>query len=303
MGVALCSECLPAVAGATKCHETFHFETDNPTVECNGHLLALCCSAMIVEQGNRLGEPSKTDAKRYWNPKDWREYFARKRRDYPMPDPLFNLAPVPSFLSDAHSTMLTVQHVLSLPQLQVDTRTLTRMVIHICGGALNDEVMPGRYVEMIRLNPALKEFRLHMFGPDVVGTNDIFQQCLAQETIRGTCTMSIQSHKGLYHETVTDCTDEPPTIVICPHAGLDDASYTSTWPTIDWLVRPFLLTGYNHNEVVSDAALLRDWGVNIIVPPTINPFRGLRPFLDPGRDPVDFIYTNASFVVSRGMTS
>ena len=146
---------------------------------------------------------------------------------------MFKLAPVPAFLSDAHSTMLTVQHVLSLPQLQVAAGNLTKLVIHICGAALNDEAMAGRYVEMIRLNPSLTEFQLHLFGPDLGCTDGMYRQCLEQETIRTTCKVSIENHKGLYHDLVTHVQDEP-TIVVCPHSGVHDLSYTSAWrPTIE----------------------------------------------------------------------
>lgn len=307
-GVALCSECLSGVdEKEATLHRTFHFDASDPTSECDGHLLSLCCAGMIVEQGNPLGLPSRSDRKKYWNPRDWREYFARKRSDFELPAAMFDMAPVPAFLSDAHSVMLTVQHILALPQLQIDAPKLTKMVIHICGAALNEVVMAGRYVEMIRLNPALVELSLHLIGPGMDNSKDIYRQPLAMERIRASCKLSMENHQGLYHEIVAEFKDdELPTIVICPHSGMHDKSYTSTWrPTIEMLASkgvPFILTGYNHNEVLEDAALLSAWGANIFVPPTANPFRGLRPFLDPGRDPDDLIYSNASFVVAKGTT-
>ena len=309
MGVALCGECLSGVDGKeAKLHQTFHCDTvSDPTSECDGHLLSLCCSGMIVEQGNPLGLPSNSDEKKYWNPRDWREYFKRKRSDFEMPAALFDMAPVPAFLSDAHSLMLTLQHIIALPQLQIDAPNLTKMVIHICGAAHNEVVMAGRYVEMIRLNPALVEFSIHLIGPGVENCKDVFCPILAMEKIRASCKVSIETHKGLYHEIVADFKDdELPTIVICPHAGMHDPAYTCSWhPTIEMLAHkglPFVLTGYNHKEVLRDVTLLSAWGANIIVPPTANPFRGLRPFLDPGRDPVDVFFSNASFTVAKGTT-
>jgi hypothetical protein len=312
-GVALCKECHdtskgePIQSGWTlldtaEASKGFHHDSNDPTAECDNHLLSVCCLGLVVEQGNPLGLPSNSDEKKYWNPSDWRQYFARKRIDYELPPQFFDMAPVPAFLSDSHSTVLTIQHILSLPELCVDAPSLTKMVIHICGAGVNDEMMPGRYVEMIRINPALTDLSLHLIGPKVEDIGNLYETVIGQEKVRSSCTVSIKNHKGLYHEIFEQL--EEPTIVFCPQSGMVEPSYTATWrPTIELLSArniPFVLTGYNHQEVKDDTALLRKWGANIIIPPKPNPFRGLRPFLDPGREGSDHIFSNASFVVAKG---
>jgi MYND finger len=316
MGVALCHGCVQTLEQELVGPLTpaqFHHDSANPDEECKTHLLSLCCSAMIVEQGNPLGLPSSKDNTDVRKPKDWNEYFSSKRWEYEIPEPMFHMAPVVAFLSEAHSHMLTLHHILGLPDFRMKGETatnLTKLVIHICGAAINDEAMTGRYVEMIRLNPDLVDFQIHLIGPTVEDNSvEHYHRVLAYETIRQSCKVTIQNHRGLYHEVITTegtykkGMDEP-TIVLCPHAGMDDSSYTATWhPTIEFLVKrgvPIVVTGYTHQEVLDDTKLLREWGTKILVEPTANPWRGLRPYLDPSREAGDFIYVNASYVVAKG---
>jgi hypothetical protein len=322
-GVALCETCYdadPASASSSSsqiCHR-FHLDSENPVEDCRAYLLALCCSGMIVEQGNPLGLPSANDCLHYWKPNDWRDYFSRQRHNYELPSPLFNLAPVPTFLSDAHSTMMTVHHILSLPEMATEDdnentippEKRTKLVVHLCGAAVNDEFAVGRYVEMIRLNPSLLEFQIHLIGPTIQShDHGLSQMAIQAERIRPSCRVTVHKHRGLYHDIFArqNSYQDRPDIVICPHSGIHEPAYTESWhPTILFLCKrnvPFVLTGFTFQEVVRDTTLMEAWGAHILIQPTLNPFHGLRPFIDPSRDPVDIYYGNSAFVVAKGVSS
>jgi len=262
---------------------------------------------MIVEQGNPLGYPSSTDCAEQWNPQDWRDYFAKTRNDYEIPPELFQLAPIPCFLSDSHSHMLTLQHVFSLPQVVevLPPQYSKKLVVHLCGATIDDKYAPGRFVEMIRLNPQLEELQIHAFGPEQYFID--MNKAVHMEAIRSTCHVHLEEHIGLYHDIMRSNAGKnipDPTVVFLPHPGMHDHAYTDSWrPTIEYLVEKDVLvvvTGCNHKEGLDDSQLLRDWGATILVEPRPNPFRGLRPLPDPTREHGDFFYTNASFFVAKG---
>jgi hypothetical protein len=99
--------------------------------------------------------------------------------------------------------------------------------------------------------------------------------------------------------------DEQPSMILACHPGIVDPNYTSTRENTIRLIGdmnvPFVFTVYTtHKEVLLDTETINKefGGLNFIAPPTPNPFRGLRPFLDPMRDPGDFIFSNASFAVA-----
>lgn len=301
-GVALCDDCMgDATIGA----QSVHVDCDNPQNECNEHLLSLCCSGMIVEQGNPLGLPSETDCSEYWNPKDWIEYFDKKRNDFEVPGALFDLAPVPAFIADSHSLTLTLQHVLGLPEVSdfvPNANNLTRLVIHVVGATDDETSRPGRYVEMIRLNPSLVELEIHFIGPErkLVDIDRHFQM----EKIRPNCKSKLHTHQGVYHEVMEAKKLQEPTIVICPHPGVHDPLYKDAWePTMRYLVDKgylLVLTGCNMRESQDDSELLRQWGAKVLLEPKCNPFRGLRPLPDPAREFGDYFYSNTSLAVFKG---
>lgn len=307
MGVALCDACLGDTAAIVGEHtaKAFHGDSDTPQNACDEHLVALCCSGMIVEQGNPLGLPSSTDCTEYWNPKDWIAYFDKKRNDYEIPALLFNLAPVSAFITDSHSLVLTLQHVLGLPEMSEiipDAKNLTHLVVHIVGATVDETSRPGRYVEMIRLNPSMVDLKLHFIGPETKVENvDAFLQ---QESIRPSCEVKLFTHLGLYHDVVEEEKLEAPSIVFCPHPGVHDSLYTDKWlPSMHYILErgyPLVMTGCNMKESRDDSQLLRQWGGSMIRGPTCNPFRGLRPLPDPSREFGDYFYSNASFVVFKG---
>ena len=311
-GTALCSSCCVSNVGSEATnHLQFHPDVEDPTLECDTYRLAAACIAMIVEEGHPLGMPSDTDSPDYWAPVDWIEYFARKETDFESNVPstlLQGLPPAKCFLADAHSTMLTIQHVLSLvPQVhEIEAGSLSRLTIHMVGAGAFETDTVCRYVEMTRLNPSLQELEIVMVGtePDIADPPTPYSSQLALENIRPDCKITITAHVGLYHELMAKLPE--PTIIICCHAGMHDCHYTDTWRlTVERIAKRgtlMIVTGWDHMEVVKDLDLMLQWGPNlqVVVPPTPNPFRGLWPFMDPARETGDFVKSNASFVVVRG---
>jgi len=226
-GVALCGDCLPDDATQDNPVDFHCDSTSDPMKECDGHRMVQCCLGMVVEQGSPLAIPSQSDSPTYWNPQDWVEYFERKRTDYELPEEFFLMAPVACFLSDAHSTMLTLQHVVALPELAIDdVGCLEDIVIHVCGASGFEflGVIP-KCIEFSRMNPQLKRLTLRLVGPDMEGrvspSSDSLRMMMEQENVRTDCEISITYHGGFYH-TNTEILQEEPTIVICPHSGLED---------------------------------------------------------------------------------
>jgi MYND finger len=299
-GVALCSDCVEETSS------DFHWDSSyrDPRRACAGYLLALCCTGMVVEKGHPLGSPSDTDETTLWHPKDWLEYFARKRGDFGYPERLLNLAPVACFLTDHLSTALTLHHVLALPE--VDLSNLTKLIIHVCGAAAGEVLNFEAFIELSRLHPKLRQLTVRLIGPRCFGTTQHLQTTINSHRIRETCQITMSAHRTLYHDA--ELSSEIPTVALLPQSGIGDACYTDDWrPTLKRLGSldnvPIIFTGFNRSEVIDDWDKITEWGLRTIVPPRNNPFRGLRPFLDPMRDPHDFIYSNSTFAVARGMVT
>ncbi|CAB9509076.1 Inherit from euNOG: MYND finger [Seminavis robusta] len=309
MGVTLCDECLQGkdVENMTMEENSALFHSHrckNPMQECHSHLLSLCCAGMIVEQEHPLGMPSDTDSQERWVPRSWREYFDKKRSDFDLPEQMFLLAPVPVFLSEAHSINLTLQYILfglSLPEFAA-LREQEKLVIHYCGASASELNMPGKYVELVRLNPHWTELQLHFIGPNQPdGVASKLQRAIGMESIRPTCNIKVHAHKGLYHDLHLD----PPTLIVCQSSGLSDPGYTQEWrPTVEHFFHqssvPVVWTAGLEKEIMDDCQVLRSWGAHLLVEPTANPFRGLWPLLDPGRECGDFFYSNSYFAVMKG---
>lgn len=155
---------------------------------------------------------------------------------------------------------------------------------------------------------------MHLFGPNLtLDKKGTLQRIIDVASIRSSCKFTIRLHRGRYHEVAMAAANgtmsvpglgDTPTLVFCQHSGLHTPAYTKDWILTVLALKemnvPVVWTGFNHMEVVEDGKVLDEWGVNLIVQPTPNPFRGLYPFSDPYREHGDFIFANASFVVSKG---
>jgi hypothetical protein len=297
-GVAVCKDCLGDTS--TQQWSSFH-----PNVEeCDGHRLAICCTGMVVEQGEPLIGTSSSNCTTLFQPEHWLEYFRVKGKELPMSQ-MMKMAPVPAFLSDCLTLPLTLHHVLSLPES--DIRDRSRLVLHIVGAAGAELLAMISFVELARLNPKLKYLRIVMIGPSLPkgffpaeGTS--LNEFLEVDETKVACDGKILLRTGLYHDVLGQV--ESPDFIIAYNAGIDEPTYFATWaPTLQLIAKMDIvlcITGYNHMEVEDDCKKLRDLGVGILIPPSANPFRGFRPFLDPMREPSDFIYSNASFALAKG---
>lgn len=306
-----CPECC-GVALCKKCHEesdkdtaAFHLGSEYPENECEQHFLSLTCLALVIEQGWPLTIPCDTDCDEPWFPKDWYEYFERKRSDFgnSVPVVVMWLPPVICFITDGLSSPLTMHHCLNQIQYSIEDK----LVIHIVGASSADILSTPKYVELVRLNPQIKELKVVLIGPAMTAYNDLSVPMHSNEVaVRSTCKTLLSAREGLYHK-LAPTLEEKPNVIYCPHCGITEPSYTASWqPTIDYIRKelpsvPVILTGYTHQEVVDDTLFVQQRiGMHVVVEPTPNPFRGLRPFSDPFREGRDFHYSNASYSIVRG---
>jgi len=308
-GVALCKNCY-SDCQVCNAHEQFH--GDGGVMECDGHLISLSCTGMVVEQGSPLCIESDTDVEECFLPKDWIEYLERKRDDFmSLPHPMTLMAPVVAFITDGLSLPLTILYALGHSAVlgRDKVPSMTRLVVHLVGASANEELGITKFLELIRLVPSLTYLRIVSIGPDIEDVYGFPSEGRPlnftnpdMSKIRDGCDARVLRRTGYYHD-VGDL-DEPPTLVFAGHPGIDDSNYTENWrPTVERVASqdvPFVITGYNRNEVLADRNKLKEFGANVVVGPTANPFRGLRPFLDPMRDSSDFIYTNSHLVITRG---
>uniref|UniRef100_A0A7S4N1K1 MYND-type domain-containing protein n=1 Tax=Odontella aurita TaxID=265563 RepID=A0A7S4N1K1_9STRA len=335
--VALCKDCLedPAPASSDRDEDNgdktrddgdgdggkgaippphLQFHPDGGEAECDGHILCLSCTGMVVEQGSPICVASDTDCDSIFHPTDWADYLKKKRGDFhSVPKDLMMLmAPVIAFITDGLSIPLTILHTLCRPEVigVQNVASMTRLVVHLVGALAVEEMSVSKYVELIRIMPALEYLRIVTVGPDL----ELLQSKFPSEgrplnfaendecPIRDSCDARIVRRPGYYHEL--NGLDEVNIVVAC-HSGLHDERYKDRWmPTLEVLASkgvPCCFTAYNQAEALADAKVLDNVNVEILVPPTANPFRGLRPFSDPSRDPSDFIYSNAHYFVFRGV--
>jgi mitochondrial splicing suppressor protein 51 len=298
-GVALCKECLlNSQTDHTDPVIAFH-GTDDPHYNCHLHLISLCCLGMIVEQGSPLAIESNNDCKTTLVPKDWLEYFSHKRSDFSpdIPPILMQMAPVMVFLTDGLSIPMTVhsalhEHAGGIGEI---------LTVHILGATIVEEMAQSRYLELIRLNPNIRKLEIFLVGPNLVcsapGRETDLHSC---GIVRSNTIAKSVTKKDYYHNLKLD----KPDVAILVHPGISDPNYTATWkPTLELLAQQEIMTivtGYTQQEVVDDLEMCQGWRCNVEVPPSPNPFRGLRPFPDPLRDPGDFIFTNASYAIIKG---
>jgi hypothetical protein len=254
---------------------------------------------MVVEQGSPLAIESNKDCENTLVPKDWLEYFGHKRKDF-SPDipPIFTqMAPVIGFLTDGLSIPMTVHSVLH----EYAGGIGEILTVHILGATFGEEMAQSRYLELIRMNPNIRKLEIFLVGPNLAcsapGKETDLRTC---GTVRSNTIAKSVTKKDFYHNLNLG----KPDVAILVHPGISDSNYTATWkPTMELLARQeimTILTGFTMQEVVDDLKWCQNWRVKVEVPPSPNPFRGLRPFPDPLRDPDDFIYTNASYAILKG---
>ena len=316
--VALCKDCHKDVPSdgdnARETHGELQFHPERGTAECDEHILSLTCTGMVVEQGSPLCMESDTDSDTFFHPSDWGDYLKVKRGDFhSVPkDPMMLMAPVIAFITDGLSIPLTIQHALCRPEVMGPkiASSITKLVVHLVGASAVEETSVNKFIELIRLMPALNYLRIITIGPDLEALSSGFPSVGKplnfvdehESPIRDGCDARFVRKPGYYHEIGHDL--EEPNLVVACHSGLHDERFTERWlPTIQFLASggvPCIFTGYSREEVASDERILEEAGVKILVSTTSNPFQGMRPFPDPLRAPTDFIYSNAFYTIFRG---
>mmetsp|Transcript_37402 Transcript_37402/g.78884 ORF Transcript_37402/g.78884 Transcript_37402/m.78884 type:complete len:477 (+) Transcript_37402:53-1483(+) len=302
-GVALCKDC-------HKVGDAFHGTDKYGRLECENYQISQACTGMVVEQGSALYIASNTDVRKCFQPKDWVEYFDRNKGDFELPGMLLKMAPVVALIADGLSLPLTILHVLGLPAVLPEKQVskLDRLIVHLVGASAQEAFGIEKYIELVRLIPSLTYLRIVLIGPDL---NDVQDSPLniadpGSIKIRRGCNAQLSMRKGLYQNVIKGL-EEPPTLVLASHPGMFDGHYTESWrPTVELLSSqdvPFVVTGYNEQEVLNDRQHLEEFGARVVVEPTANPFRGLRPMPDPSRECSDFIFGNSHFLVTRGGSS
>lgn len=298
-GVAICQDCYDR--GNVRFHPAPEIACFS---ECDEHLLSIACIGCVAVMKAPLMVESETDCSSFWKPKTWGDYLRRKRGDFELPEQMFWVAPVVACLTDHLTIPLTIQHALVRAEEygKQKSSSYTRLVVHIMGASAFESMGESKYVELVRLMPALKYIHIYLIGTDIPEKPS--GQFNRPERIRRDCVTRISIVRGLYHQVAT--TLEEADLLVAFHPGIHDDDFTESWrPTIEYIriEKPHIhcvFTGYNRDEVVKDSRILRDAGVNVLTEPLGNPFRGLRPFLDPTRELGDFIYSNFYYAMFQG---
>lgn len=298
-GIAVCKACLGNQEHAWR---ILHDENQQ---ECDTYVSYLCCSGMIVEQGNPLYASSDTNCTETFQPKDWFEYFARKGNDFDrglqLPVSLMRqMAPITCYLTDCLTMPLTIQTIVG----DLSLLTKTKLCIHILGADVMEQQFMTGIIELARNYSHLKHLDLVYVGPNLSSTkttmfSDLTMPDEAPVHFHG----SIQWIRGLYHEIITSEVPEP-NFFVAFNAGISDPSHLVHWrPTLELLRHksiPFAITGFNFLEVSDDVKKLKALGFQELIARKPNPFRSMRPFLDPGREETDFCFSSKAYAVVVG---
>ena len=312
-GVAICDECVDGIKGGDKNSKLKKWQTfHNSMTNCEEHLQFLCCSGMVVEQGSPLTVSSKSNSRTYFNPKNWFEYFHQKQTHF-LPMVLMETAPVVQFITDGLSFPLTVHQLL--PILSPSTyQTREKLVLFVVGAASSELLASATFKEFSRLNPNLKHLEVYFIGPngrsdDEFDLNQTVNTFDGDEQLR-TDYIVIKFYKGLFHDFYAESFSQKkmnvpkPDVIVAYNAGLSCPSHTMNWMPSLQLIKvmniPFIVTGYDWLEVENDTKVLKKLGFDVVVDPSANPFRGLRPFFDPNRENGDFYYSNSNYVCVKG---
>ncbi|CAJ1952843.1 unnamed protein product [Cylindrotheca closterium] len=302
-GVAVCKSCLGHETDTT--WETFH---NGDKQECESYLIYLCCSAMIVEHEKPVLRPSHTNCTETFCPKDWIDYFEKKGNDFGtwLDGPISALrimAPIVCFLTDGLTLPMTIQMFLG----ELSLLKKSELSIHILGAEGQEFIATRAFLELGRLNPQLKRLDIVMVGPNLPNnySHSYPQFVLSSEEAPCHLEGTVDHVSGLYHRCPA-ASGPVPDLFVAFNPGFQEPSHFVTWRSTLELVKtrtgvPLCITGFNFSEVHNDVKVLKGVGFQEKVPPTANPFRSTRPFLDPSREETDFIYNNKAYAIVQGV--
>ncbi len=320
-GVAMCRSCLGGGDDddVTCTWKQFHpDEADaEDSIECDHYLNILLALGMTIDKGQPLALASQHNCPTLFQPQNWHEYLQKKSRDFSL-SMVFAITPVLHFVTENLSFPLTIHHALSLDG--VDRRqNKTKLTVHCLGAGRTEEVALRAFAEIARMNPLLEKVKIFLIGPGVgyanennngrvIPMNDLLSEEEGEECLN-TSVATVEIWKSLYHDLERDGKlEEEPDLYVAFNCGFSDSNHTPYWlPTLRSIQRkniPLIFTGYDAKEVRLDTELVvGDLQMDLVVHPSPNPFRSLRPYPDPAKDgDVPFYYQNSCFAVVVGRT-
>ena len=318
-GVAMCRSCLESENdGNGKSNDKltpkqFHANADN-SLECDHHLNILLALGMTIDKGKSLVLASQHNCPTLFQPRNWHDYLKKKVLDFSMSSYL-PMTPVLHFVTENLSFPLTIHHALFLDG--VDRRyDKTKLIVHCIGAGPTEEIASRAFAEIARMNPLLEKVQIMLIGPDisyanennngrVLSLNNLLSEEEGEEFLN-TSHATIHFWRSLYHDLEHKL--EEPDLCVAFNCGFSDSYHKPNWlPTLVSIQKrniPLVFTGYDAGEVREDTKLVvDDLQMDIIVHPSPNPFRSLRPYPDPAKiADVPFYYQNSCFSVVVGTT-
>jgi hypothetical protein len=238
----------------------------------------------------------------------WEEYLPVRSCQMKMYRPLINVFTVT--LSPAATILRTIRQLYTNVELQ----TLTQFTIHILGATETFELMGiDKYEEILHVVPHLSQLEIVYIGPDIpadapVGKEKL-ETCDECNHLTTACPSIPILHSFTMVQEVYDVYAKSPDfkapdLCVAFNAGLHlnaQASKNDLWnDTLQMLFTdekfqqvPFLVTAYSREEAMMDAARLEKHSAKFLQQPALNPFRVLKPFLEPtGLPGSPFYYQN-----------
>ena len=218
-------------------------------------------------------------------------------------------------LSDIATCPLTV--LFSLQQCNFQLETIETLTIHLVGAEMQFEVETLQKWELFLLHliPSLTVLKVVFIGPELK-TETKFIQTLGKNKTCMKCNTAgrmviYEFWKTLYHKFVMSLDYQKPDLICAFNAGLyrlTDFDGKDTWsPTIKVMLKepdiPIVVTEYTQKELPFDIQRTQNIvdSLEILTPPTRNPFASLKPSLNFLSDEtVPVIFKNFYITILQG---
>lgn len=218
-------------------------------------------------------------------------------------------------LSDIATCPLTV--LFSLQQCNFHLETIETLTIHLVGAEMQFEVdtLQKWEIFLLHLIPSLNTLKIVFIGPELK-TETKFIQTLGKNKTCMKCNTAgrmviYEFWKTLYHKFVMSLDYQKPDLICAFNAGLyrlTDFEGKDTWsPTIQVMLKephiPVVVTEYTQKELPFDIQRTQNIfdSLEIITPPTRNPFASLKPSLNfLSEETVPVIFKNFYITILQG---
>lgn len=218
-------------------------------------------------------------------------------------------------LSDIATCPLTV--LFSLQQCNFHLETIETLTIHLVGAEMQFEVETLQKWELFLLHliPSLTMLKVVFIGPELK-TESKFIQTLGKNKTCMKCNTAgrmviYEFWRTLYHKFVMSLDYQKPDLICAFNAGLyrlTDFEGKDTWsPTIKVMLKkpdiPVVVTEYTQKELPFDIQRTQSIvdSLEIITPPTRNPFASLKPSLNfLSEETVPVIFKNFYITILQG---